>query len=83
METIDSNTQLGGYSANVFLRGAKVSASGYKGDIIFKRFYEDANGIKYYEKYWTPEDLAAMSGKLLFPCDKVFVKKGDWNVADN
>lgn len=83
VETIDSNTQLGGYSANVFLRGAKVSASGYKGDIIFKRFYEDANGIKYYEKYWTPEDLAAMSGKLLFPCDKVFVKKGDWNVADN
>ena len=74
---------VGGSDVDVVLSGGHIAVSSYAGNVIFERFYEDPDGTKYYGEHWQPSELSAMANKLLFPCDKVFVKEGDWNVASN
>ena len=81
VETFESAGNIGGTNAIIILRGGKISASGYTGKVRFKRFYTDPNDIIYSGEKTT--GLSDLSDKLLSPCDKVFVKEGNWNVVSN
>ena len=81
VETFESAGNIGGTNAIIILRGGKISASGYEGKVRFKRFYNDPNGTVYFGE--KTSELSALSNKNLTPCDKVFVKEGNWNVPGN
>jgi hypothetical protein len=81
VETYDSTGNIGGTNAVIILRGGKIAASGYAGTVRFKRFYTDPEGHNYSGEKTSGFDV--LNNKLLTPCDKVFVKEGDWNVASN
>ena len=81
VETYESTGNIGGINAIIILRGGKITASGYAGTLRFKRFYTDPEGNKYSGEKTSGFDV--LNNKQLSPCDKVFVKEGDWNVASN
>lgn len=81
VETYESTGNIGGINAIIILRGGKITASGYAGMLRFKRFYTDPEGNKYSGEKTSGFDV--LNNKQLSPCDKVFVKEGDWNVASN
>lgn len=81
VETYESTGNIGGINAIIILRGGKITASGYAGTLRFKRFYTDPEGNKYSGEKTSGFDV--LNNKQLSPCDKVFVKEGDWNLASN
>jgi hypothetical protein len=78
----NTGVAIGGPDAIVTINGGAVYASQYDGTIKFNRFYEDTDENKYAGEY-TGSELDNLKNKWLNPCDNVFVKEGEWNVAGN
>ena len=81
VHTFESDGNIGGTNAIITLRGGIIIANGYEGKVRFKRFYNDPYGTVYFGE--KTSDLSALNYKYLTPCDKVFVKEGNWNVPGN